>query len=187
MCGIAGIINLDGQPVDPDTLRAMAAVMRHRGPDDEGIMIEGSVGFYHLRLSIIDLATGHQPMTAGPATIVFNGEIYNYVELRKELEARGRTFASRSDTEVILQSYLEWGPECVTRFNGMFAFLLYDRARRQLLAARDHFGIKPLYFFRKDGHLLFASEIKGLLEHPAVAARVDCVALRDYLTFQYVL
>jgi asparagine synthase (glutamine-hydrolysing) len=187
MCGIVGIINLDGQPADANELRAMATVLRHRGPDDEGIMLDGPVGFYHLRLSIIDLTTGHQPMTAGPATIVFNGEIYNYVELRQELEALGRTFQTRSDTEVILQSYLEWGPDCVTRFNGMFAFLLYDRTRRQLLAARDHFGIKPLYFYRQGSTLLFASEIKGLLEHSAVSARVDCVALRDYLTFQYVL
>lgn len=187
MCGIAGIINLDGRPVDPDQLRAMAAVQRHRGPDDEGMLIEGPLGFYHLRLSIIDLATGHQPMTAGPATIVYNGEIYNYLELRRELEALGRTFVTTSDTEVILQSYLEWGPECVRRFNGMFAFLLYDRSRRQVVAARDHFGIKPLYLYRNGAHLLFSSEIKGLLQHPAVPARVDSVGLRDYLTFQYVL
>ena len=187
MCGITGIINLDGQPVDADALRTMAAVLRHRGPDDEGMLIEGPVGLYHLRLSIIDLATGHQPMTAGPATIVYNGEIYNYLELRAELEALGRTFLTSSDTEVILHSYLQWGPGCVRRFNGMFAFLLYDRARREVLAARDHFGIKPLYLYRKGSRLLFASEIKALLQSPAVPSRVDCVALRDYLTFQFVL
>lgn len=187
MCGLAGIINLDGKPVDEGDLRAMASTLRHRGPDDEGMMLEGNVGFYHLRLSIIDLATGHQPMSAGPATIVYNGEIYNYLELRKELEGRGRSFVTSSDTEVILQSYLEWGPECIRRLNGMFAFLLYDKARRILLVARDHFGIKPLYLYRSKDRLLFASEIKGLLAHPGVLKEVDCVGLRDYLTFQFVL
>lgn len=187
MCGLAGIINLDGRPADEGDLRAMASTLRHRGPDDEGMLLEGPVGFYHLRLSIIDLATGHQPMSAGPATIIYNGEIYNYVELRKELEGRGRSFVTSSDTEVILQSYLEWGPDCVHRLNGMFAFLLYDRDRRIILVARDHFGIKPLYLRRFRDRLLFASEIKALLAHPDVRSEVDCIGLRDYLTFQFVL
>ncbi len=187
MCGITGIIHFDGQPADADQLRAMGAVMRHRGPDDEGIQLMGSVGFHHRRLSIIDLATGQQPMTSGPATIIYNGEVYNYVELRKELEGLGRRFATASDTEVILQSYLEWGPECVRRFNGMFAFLIHDRAQRRVVAARDHFGIKPLYLHRSPHTLLVASEIKALLQHPAVARGLDPEALRDYLTFQFVL
>ena len=187
MCGIVGIINLAGEPADPHLLREMAAVIRHRGPDDEGFMVEGPVGFHHLRLSIIDLDTGHQPMSSGPATIVYNGEIYNYLELRKELESLGRRFVTRSDTEVILQSYLQWGPDCVRRFNGMFAFLLYDRGSKTVLAARDHFGIKPLYLHQAGTSLVFGSEIKALLRHPAVRAAVDCEALKDYITYQFVL
>jgi asparagine synthase (glutamine-hydrolysing) len=187
MCGLAGIVNLNRQPADPELLREMASVIRHRGPDDEGMLLDGTVGFYHQRLSIIDLTSGHQPMTAGPASIAYNGEIYNYVELRKELEGLGRSFITTSDTEVILQSYLEWGPDCIRRFNGMFAFLLYDRADRVVLAARDHFGIKPLYFHRSEAGLVFGSEIKALLRHPDIDSVVDCEALYDYLAFQFVL
>jgi len=187
MCGIVGILQTDGRPVKLPVLAGMAQAIGHRGPDDEGHLIEGPVGLYHKRLSIIDLASGHQPMTDGPCTIVFNGEIYNYVEERETLRALEHSFSTTSDTEVMLKMYAEYGPEFVKSLNGMFAFLLYDRQRRRLMAARDHFGIKPLYYYSGDGVLLFASEIKALLRHPAVHAEPDYDALREYLTFQYVL
>ena len=187
MCGIVGIVRTDGRPVDLPVLAGMAAVLGHRGPDDEGHLIEGPVGLYHKRLSIIDLTSGHQPMTDGASTIVFNGEIYNYVEEREALRARKHSFSTTSDTEVMLKMYAEYGPEFVKSLNGMFAFLLYDRQRRRLIAARDHFGIKPLYYYAADGVLLFASEIKAMLGHPAVRAEPDYDAIREYVTFQFVL
>ncbi len=187
MCGIAGMIRFDGAPVRPEQLAAMAATIRHRGPDDAGQFIEGQVGFAHQRLSIIDLATGHQPMATERAVIVFNGEIYNYVELRSELVARGRVFRTTSDTEVILQLYEEFGTDAVARLNGMFAFVLYDRVERRLLLARDHFGVKPLYLHATPARLLFASEIKALLADPSVPAEADPDGVQEYLTFQYVL
>ena len=187
MCGLAGIIRFDGQPVQAEPLLRMAGTLRHRGPDEAGHLVQGAVGLAHQRLSIIDLSTGQQPMASGQSVIVFNGEIYNYVELRAELIGRGRTFRTTSDTEVILQLYEEYGPECVRRLNGMFAFLLWDRARGQIVAARDHFGIKPLYVHATAARLLFASEIKALLAHPEVRAEPDMEAVQEYLTFQYVL
>lgn len=187
MCGLAGILTRDGQPVDRDVLGRMARVLRHRGPDGEGQFIDERVGFHHLRLAIIDLATGQQPMTRGPYTIIYNGEIYNYLELRDALVARGATFATRSDTEVILALYEAYGEDAIRQLNGMFAFLLYDRVRGVVVAARDHFGVKPLYLTAAGGQLLFASEIKALLQHPAVARVPDLEALHEYLTFQYVL
>lgn len=186
MCGIVGILNRDGRTVEPSILADMAAALDHRGPDGEGELIDGPLGLYHKRLAIIDLATGAQPMTVGPLSIVFNGEIYNYIELRADLVRRGYTFRTQSDTEVILAMYAAYGPDCVKSLNGMFAFLLYDRTRRSLFAARDHFGIKPLYYYASDRHLLFASEIKALLRHPAVEAAADFDAVREYLTFQFV-
>ena len=165
----------------------MAATLNHRGPDEEGHLIDGPVGFYHKRLSIIDLVSGRQPMTSGAISIVFNGEIYNYVELREELKAKGHAFSTTSDTEVILRMYLEHGDDCVKMLNGMFAFLLYDAANHRMVAARDHFGIKPLYYHIDGETILFASEIKALLEHPQVTAGPNYDALYDYLTFQYVL
>jgi asparagine synthase (glutamine-hydrolysing) len=187
MCGIVGIAHLDGTDVALPLLTEMAATLDHRGPDDEGHLGEGPVGLYHKRLSIIDLETGHQPMTADGLTIVFNGEIYNYVELREVLRQRGHAFRTTSDTEVILESYREHGLSCVPELNGIFAFVLYDRHRHRLVAARDHFGVQPLYYWSDDRRVLFASEIKALLKHPAVRAEVDADALRDYLTFQFVL
>ena len=187
MCGIVGILQLDGAPADLQRLRHMADALNHRGPDDEGWLLEGPLGLYHKRLSIIDLTTGHQPMESEGFVIVFNGEIYNYLELRSELSARGHHFRTKSDTEVILRMYAEYGPAAVERLNGMFAFVLYDRHRGRLLAARDHFGVKPLYFHRTPTALLFASEIKALLRHPEVRAEPDPEAINDYLTFQYVL
>jgi asparagine synthase (glutamine-hydrolysing) len=187
MCGLAGIVRFDQAPVDRGALLRMSAAIAHRGPDGDGDVIEGPVGMAHRRLAIIDLVTGQQPMTTERSLIVFNGEIYNYIELRDELVARGRTFHTASDTEVILQMYEEYGEKCVARLNGMFAFVLYDRVERRVLAARDHFGIKPLYVHATAERLLFASEAKALLTHPEVRAEADLEGVRDYLTFQYVL
>jgi len=187
MCGIVGVINRDRRPVDPHVLGDMASVLAHRGPDEEGHLVEGPVGFYHKRLSIIDLTTGHQPMSCDGLTIVFNGEIYNYVELRDELKRRGHVFRTTSDTEVILRLYAEHGLDAIPMLNGLFAFLLYDRPHGIVIAARDHFGIKPLYVRATDVHFLFASEIKAILRHPDVKAEVDREGLNDYLALQYIL
>ena len=188
MCGVAGILNFDGTPVALPILADMGEALRHRGPDGEGQFIDGGVGLASRRLAIIDLASGQQPMTSvrGTLTIVFNGEIFNYVELRDELVRLGHTFRTTSDTEVILEMYEEYGAACVPKLNGQFAFLLYDRERRVVLAARDHFGIKPLYHVATRHALLFASEIKALLRHPDVRAEVDHASVREYVTFQLV-
>ncbi|MGB8953489.1 MAG: asparagine synthase (glutamine-hydrolyzing) [Candidatus Aminicenantales bacterium] len=187
MCGFIGVINKNGAPVDVALLSRMAETIRHRGPDEEGHYVDGPVGFYHKRLSVIDPAGGCQPMTRGSLTAVFNGEIYNYGELREFLKKKGHSFTTNSDTEVLLGMYQEFGPECVRHLNGMFAFLIHDRKKKRLLAARDHFGIKPLYFWENKNHLLFASEIKALLEHPAVAVEPSYEAVQEYMIFQYVL
>jgi len=187
MCGFVGVIHQDGKPVPFEVLVRMADRIKHRGPDDEGYLIEGPVGFYHKRLSIIDLVTGRQPMTHGPFSIVYNGEIYNYVELRESLKKLGHTFRTTSDTEVILHMYQEFGPELVSQLNGMFAFIIYDRQKNRLMVARDHFGIKPLYYYSDKNLLLFASEIKAILAHPAVKASPNFESIQEYLIFQYVL
>jgi asparagine synthase (glutamine-hydrolysing) len=188
MCGFVGIINKSGEPgVDPSLLKRMADTIHHRGPDDEGQFIDDQVALYHKRLSIIDLATGRQPMSSGALTLVFNGEIYNYIELRKQLIGLGHRFHTSSDTEVILKAYAEYGPDCVNRLNGMFAFLLYDRSRNQVLLARDHFGIKPLYYYQDEYRTIVASEIKAILKHPEVGAVPDYDSIGEYITFQYTL
>jgi asparagine synthase (glutamine-hydrolysing) len=187
MCGIVGVVNKDGSQVELGLLSRMAQTIKHRGPDEEGYLLEGPVGFYHKRLSVIDLVSGRQPMTSGHVSIVFNGEIYNYLELRESLKRSGHAFVTNSDTEVILRLYLEYGPESVKQLNGMFAFIIYDRENKRLFAARDHFGIKPLYYFVDDRTLLFASEIKAILAHPAVQAKPSYRAVQEYLIFQYVL
>lgn len=187
MCGIVGIINRNAREVEYPVLASMAEVLDHRGPDEEGHLIEGAVGFYHKRLSIIDLVSGRQPMISDGVSIVYNGEIYNYLELREFLKQKGHTFHTTSDTEVILRMYLHYGSACVQHLNGMFAFLLYDANRRIVMTARDHFGIKPLYYYVHPECFLFASEIKALLRHPAVTPEPDYESVRDYLTFQYVL
>jgi asparagine synthase (glutamine-hydrolysing) len=186
MCGFVGIIN-KSNTVDPLLLQSMANAISHRGPDEEGQYINNNIGFYHKRLSIIDLTTGHQPMESNDLVIVFNGEIYNYVELREELKWKGHVFKTTSDTEVILKMYEEYGHECINKLNGMFSFLIYDKTREHIIAARDHFGIKPLYFFKNKETILFASEIKALLKHPSVKAEVNQQGLSDYLTFQFTL
>src|SRR5215470_13268347 len=166
MCGIAGIISLNfREPVEEARLKRMRDVLRHRGPDGEGLWIDGPVGLGHRRLAIVDVAGGHQPMANEDETvwITFNGEIYNHAALRPGLEAKGHRYRTRSDTETILHLYEEEGERCVERLQGMFAFALWDRPRRRLLLARDRLGIKPLYYALRGRELLFASEIKAIL------------------------
>ena len=188
MCGFVGIINKSIQPkTQLSLLKKMADTIGHRGPDDEGHLIDDRVALYHKRLAIIDLVSGRQPMTSGEVTIVFNGEIYNYIELRQSLKQKGHHFQTTSDTEVILKLYHEYGRHCLDHLNGMFAFLLYDRERNCILTARDHFGIKPLYYYEGETFIAFASEIKALLAHPEIVAQPDFSAIQEYITFQYVL
>ncbi len=186
MCGIAGMVHLDGGNASLEGVRRMGLALAHRGPDGSGEFSEGPVAFAHRRLSIIDIAAGRQPMMTDRSVVVFNGEIYNYVELRQDLVARGKVFRTASDTEVILHAWEVWGPSCVERFNGMFAFALFDRAERQVFFARDHFGIKPIYLHATRSRVLFASEIKALFEHGDLRAEADPDAVREYLTFQHV-
>jgi asparagine synthase (glutamine-hydrolysing) len=165
----------------------MANAIAHRGPDDEGFFCEGPIGLGHRRLSIIDLSpAGHQPMVTpdGRLVLSYNGEVYNFNELRLELESLGHRFRSRTDSEVVLHAFAEWGTEALNRFNGMFALALWDRERRELLLARDRYGIKPLYFAQRGATLLFGSEIKAMLAHPALTAELDEEALAEYLCFQ---
>ena len=187
MCGLVGIINKNNKKVDLRLLERMASKIENRGPDDEGYFIDENIGFFHKRLSIIDISQGHQPMFSSENCIVYNGEIYNYIELREELKSKGHSFNTNSDTEVILKTYEEHGLECFNKLNGMFAFLIYDKRKKRLIAARDHFGIKPLYYYWDENHLIFASEIKALLEHPSIKAEFNLSSFDEYLTFQYVL
>ena len=187
MCGLVGIISRNGKPVRREVLGQMLSVLHHRGPDEDGYMVDEAVGFGHKRLTVIDTVSGGQPMDADGLTIVFNGEIYNYIELRNELVELGHSFRTKSDTEVILRMYLQFGESCVARLNGMFAFLLYDRRRRRVVAARDHLGVKPLYYHANRDGIIFASEIKALLELPELTAEPEESAVRDYLIFQFVL
>jgi asparagine synthase (glutamine-hydrolysing) len=188
MCGIAGIVEVGGRAVDRDLLTAMTTVQAHRGPDGDGFVCRDGVGFGHRRLAIIDLVSGDQPMPNDDrsAWIVFNGEIYNYRELREELEARGTRFRTQSDTEVILRAYEAYGPECVTRLRGMFAFAILDERARQVFLARDRVGIKPLVYHWNGRRLLFASELKGILEASDVPRELDLEALGEYLGYHYV-
>ena len=188
MCGIAGICRADQRPVQLSQLEAMAELLRHRGPDDQGIYQKGPAGLAFRRLAILDLSpAGHQPMTNEDGTLwlVFNGEIYNYRSLVTELEAAGHAFRSRSDTEAILHAYEQWGQDCVQHFNGMFAFALWDERRQQLFAARDRFGIKPFYYHANGERFIFASEIKALFADAATPRRVNDERLTDYLVYGY--
>lgn len=187
MCGIAGVCNLNGEAVSAGLLKRMTDVIAHRGPDGEGHYTDGPVGLGHRRLAIIDLSpAGHQPMSnvSGDVVITYNGEIYNFQKLRVELEALGYHFHSKTDTEVIVHAYEQWGEKCIDYFNGMFAFAIYDRKRQHLFLARDRYGIKPLYWYSKNGVFVFASEIKAILEHPRVSRNVSYLALNEYFTFQ---
>lgn len=188
MCGICGIYNLSGEPVDGQTLDAMNQALHHRGPDGSGRFLEGAIGLGHRRLSIIDVEGGTQPMSNEEDTLqlVFNGEIYNYIELRDELIKCGHRFKTKSDTEVILHGYEQWGVDCVKRFNGIFAFALWDRFLRRLFLARDHLGVKPLYYAVVNGRLLFGSEIKALLQDRQCPREVNIKALGDLFSYRYV-
>ncbi|MDP6450029.1 MAG: asparagine synthase (glutamine-hydrolyzing) [Lentisphaeria bacterium] len=187
MCGIAGILNANGKPVSPVHLQRMTDALAHRGPDGEGVYADTCIGLGHRRLAIIDLSSaGHQPMTTGDGRFVisYNGEVYNFQELRLELESCGREFQSRTDTEVVLNAFAEWGLDALNRFNGMFAFAIWDRQEQELFLARDRYGVKPLYYTCASNTLVFASEIKSILEHPACQAEMDKSALVEYFTFQ---
>ena len=187
MCGVAGIFNLDGAPVSPVELRRMTDAIAHRGPDGEGFYSDSFVGLGHRRLAIIDLSpAGHQPMAMsdGRFVLTYNGEVYNFHELRAELESLGHHFRSQTDSEVVLHAYVQWGSECVKRFNGMFAFAIWDKTRQQLFLARDRYGIKPLYYTFQGNCFLFASEQKAILAQPSVKREVDLEALLEYFTFQ---
>ncbi len=188
MCGICGVFDFKSRPVDVDLINRMSTALRHRGPDGHGAYVRGPIGLGHRRLSIIDLDTGRQPMTNedGTLQIVFNGEIYNFVELREELKKSGHIFKTQSDTEVILHGYEQWGTGCVNRFNGIFAFALWDSHRNELLLARDHLGVKPLYYTHLGDRLLFASEIKALLQDASCQREVDLPALGQLFTLRFV-
>jgi asparagine synthase (glutamine-hydrolysing) len=191
VCGISGIFDTRGySPIDRDLLKRMTDAMSHRGPDDSGFHFAAGIGLGHRRLSIIDLSPlGHQPLfnEDGKVCTTFNGEIYNFVELFKELQAAGHTFRSRCDTEVIVHAWEEWGEDCVRHFQGMYAFAVWDAAKETLFLARDRFGEKPLYYsLLDDGQFLFASELKALLLHPQVRRDIDPQALEDYFCYGYI-
>jgi len=187
MCGICGIFNLDGEPIPHRYIKSMTDTLAHRGPDDEGQYVDVNIALGHRRLSILDLTpAGHQPMVNkdGTVVLVYNGEIYNHLELKAELEALGYHFRSRTDTEVLLNGYTAWGIDVVKRLNGMFAFGLWDGRTRTLYLVRDRYGIKPLYWTKIGKILIFASEIKAILTHPMVSPQVNMDALNEYFTFQ---
>jgi asparagine synthase (glutamine-hydrolysing) len=188
MCGIAGILRFDAAPIDHGELSRMRDAMQHRGPDGAGLYVDGALGLAHRRLSIIDLDAGAQPLGNEDDTVlvVFNGEIYNYIELRAQLLGFGHRFKTQSDTEVIVHAYEQWGLDCVSRFNGIFAFALWDTKQRRLFIARDHLGVKPLYYHLDASVLLFGSEVKALLAHPSCTRDVDTQSLGDLFTFRYV-
>ncbi len=190
MCGITGIVDLRGErAIEERLLRAMNGTLSHRGPDGDGFHFEPGVGLGHRRLSIIDLEGGKQPLYNEDHTVVvtFNGEIFNFMEIEKDLIARGHTFRTRSDTEVIVHAWEEWGVECLERFNGMFAFAIWDRKSKTLFIARDRLGVKPLYYAElADGRLVFGSELKALLLCPDLPRRTDPHAVEEYFTFGYV-
>ena len=190
MCGINGLLHHDTlRVVSEDTLQRMRGVQTHRGPDDHGTFIDQNVGLGFNRLAIIDIAGGHQPMANenGDVALVFNGEIYNFQELRKQLAGQGWKFRTNSDTEVILRSWEQWGEDCVNRLRGMFALVLWDRRRRLLFGARDRLGIKPLYYWAGPESFAFASELKSLLQFGEVPRELDSVSLEEYLRHRYVI
>src|SRR5258708_8391848 len=188
MCGIAGFIDARRNRDDASQLiNTMCELIRHRGPDDQGVWVGDGVALGMRRLAIIDLSVGHQPIfnEDGSMVVVFNGEIYNYHELQKELEERGHHFHTNSDTEVIVHAYEEYGDDCVKHLRGMFTFALWDRNRQRLLAARDRFGKKPFNYFWDGQHLIFGSEIKSILS-ARIAREINPIALDEYLTYRYV-
>jgi asparagine synthase (glutamine-hydrolysing) len=190
MCGIVGIFDLEGtREIDRALLSRMNESQHHRGPDEGGTHVEPGLGLGHRRLSIIDLATGQQPLFSADRSLVvtFNGEIYNFQTVRSELQRLGYAFTTHSDTEVIVYAWAAWGPACVERFNGMFAFAVWDRPQQTLFLARDRLGVKPLHYaVTADGQLVFGSELKALMEHPGLPRTVDPLAVEDYFGYGYV-
>ncbi|MFX0196183.1 MAG: asparagine synthase (glutamine-hydrolyzing) [Candidatus Hodarchaeota archaeon] len=187
MCGIVGIFNTNGAPVSPAILRKMTDVISHRGPDGEGFYTDSFIGLGHRRLAILDPSpAGHQPMITedGSVSITYNGEVYNFREIRAELEAFGYGFRSNTDTEVVLNAFHKWGEGSITRFNGIFAFAVWDKRTQTLTLARDRYGTKPLYYHQNGETLLFASEIKSFLHYPDFKVELDFEALYEYFTFQ---
>jgi len=187
MCGIVGVLHRNRRPVSQRVLDRMTDRLAHRGPDDRGTFVDGELGLGHRRLSIIDLSkAGHGPMMSDDEryVITYNGEVYNFLELRAELEARGHVFRSNTDTEVVLNAYRQWGPQAVNRFNGMFAFGIWDRKERTLFLARDRYGIKPIYVTEGAFGVAFASEVKAFLDLPGFEPEVDPNGLKEYLSFQ---
>src|SRR6266849_7555154 len=189
MCGICGIFFSDRDwRVQSNVLASMNQRIVHRGPDDEGCLVEENVGLAMRRLSIIDVKAGHQPLSNEDRDvwIVYNGEIYNHAELRADLEAKGHSYRTRSDTETIIHLYEEYGRDCVKHLRGMFAFAIWDRRRRKLFVARDRLGIKPFYYRYDGGQFLFGSEIKAILVYPGVRDEFDRSTLAEYLAFGYI-
>src|SRR5690242_4553081 len=186
MCGIAGYFALTPRALAPrEVLSRMVEAVRHRGPDDGGVYYDGRAALGHRRLSIIDLSGGKQPLSTadGRLWVTFNGEIFNYVELRKDLIERGREFRTKSDTETILHAYAEYGPQCVQSFNGDFAYVVWDRPNQRLVMARDRMGVRPLYYTVHQGVLVFASEVKSLFSYPGLRAELDPLGLDQCFTF----
>lgn len=187
MCGVAGYLNLKHKEASSDIIASMASAISHRGPDNQGTWVQGPVALGHRRLSILDLRdVGNQPMVTQDQRHIlsYNGEIYNYRQLRKELATSKCAFTTQTDTEVVLQAFVHWDLDSLLRFNGMFAFALWDNVSKQLYLARDRYGIKPLYYYESDSVFAFASEIKGLLAHPEISASMDKEGLLEYFTFQ---
>ncbi|NTW99525.1 MAG: asparagine synthase (glutamine-hydrolyzing) [Geobacteraceae bacterium] len=185
MCGICGIINFDGKSVEEQELRLMMQTMKYRGPNDNGVFIDDNVGLGFVRLSILDLSpAGHQPMLSqdGRYALVFNGEVYNYIELKPQLSSN-YNFRTKTDTEVLLASYLQWGEGCMDYFNGMFAFGIYDKQDKSLFIARDRFGVKPFYYYRDSNRFIFASEIQPILAVLPGKPQPNNQVIFDYLTF----
>lgn len=185
MCGIAGIFHFNGAPPDEQLIRRMVGIIPHRGPDETGVYCDAHVGLGHARLSIVDLATGQQPMPNADKTIwlTFNGEIFNFIELRDELLAKGHCFTTKSDTEVLIKMYEEYGEDCVRHFNGQWAFALWDSRKQKLFLSRDRLGVRPLHYSRVPQGIVFGSEIKSILLHPLVSRELDLEALDQTLTF----
>ena len=187
MCGITGIINLSGEQPTLNQLEKMSLAIAHRGPDGEGKWIEENIGFGHRRLAVIDLTEGgKQPMKSsdGRFVLIYNGEVYNYMQLRKELENHSIKFQTQSDCEVLLQALIHWGTEALSMINGMFALALWDRREKKLLLARDRYGIKPLYFCEQGGSLIFGSEIKAIIASGKCKVALNTEGLLEYFTFQ---
>jgi asparagine synthase (glutamine-hydrolysing) len=187
MCGFVGIINKSHRKVDPVVLKEMADAVSHRKNGDEGVFFDKNIGFYHKSSSIIDFSPGQQPVTHDNVTLVYNGELYNYMELRENLLKRNVSLKSASDTEIIISLYREMGEDFMKTLTGMFAFILYDHMDQKLLVARDHLGIKPLYWYQDEHILIFSTEINSITRHPEVDARPDEREINEYFPSQFAM